>query len=296
MVCLTASTRHCLALSAPFRDASQSISSADLRIFALTRSCSRRARSPSGDDKTPPSSPSSFSARNSLSQRKPWRDGPSSDDESAMADVEEFDLSEGAPSEPASPRSQQGDECLEGTLRCACGRSGTFGLDYCDACYWQTLCWHITDPTSPARELSVSVSLAPSELSPTTKTTTSSPAQASLSSTTPSQQALALPQSSTSSTSASLGSSAASQTLSGPSAPSGGLRSSFAPLKSSMASSLAQQLSLQASVSTPSSSPIVFASRSSVQNRPSATPLLSPSLTKSSPWSTTSTEAPPTQP
>lgn len=256
-----------------------------VHFSALTSSCSRRTRSPSGDDQTPPSSPHSFSERNSLSQRKPWRDGPQQDDpEDGLqpddpievdSDQEDHDLS------GAASASQQGEECLEGLLKCACGRSGTFGLDYCDDCYWQTLCWHITDPTFP-RDVFVRASLEPSELKASTPITMPSAAPTPPSTTGRSLHPLEARLSSTSLTSASRTSSLAPPTLSGPSTLGEAKASSSSPSKSSTPSSQALPFSRHPSAFINNFSRTAFASHSSAAMSLSPLPASSPSRTKSS--------------
>lgn len=284
---LTASTRHSLALSAPSRVGNRSFESAQIALSALTSSCFRRTRSPSGDDETPPSSPHSFSERNSLSQAKPWR-GDSVGGLSSTAD----DLQDGDPIEVdsdqeehdlsgAASASQQGEECLEGLLKCACGRSGTFGLDYCEDCYWQTLCWHITDPTSP-RDVFVRASLEPLESRASTPTTMPSPAAMPQSTIGLSPRQRAAKLSSTSLTFASPISSSAPPPTSGPSTSSEAKASSYDPCKSFTPFSLASRFSRLASGSTNSSSPTESASRSSAAMSLSPLPASTPSPTKSS--------------
>lgn len=132
-------------------------------LFRPDNTLLRRSRSPVDCDETPPSSPQSFTERNSLSQRKPWRGLPEQDDEADMADVEEHDLTDGA-------GSSADESSLEGELQCACGRCGRAPV------------FSIPDPVLlKSRQLSVSVSLRPSELKSSTMTTTSTEALMSLS-------------------------------------------------------------------------------------------------------------------
>lgn len=76
-------------------------------------------------DETPcgsPSTPTALSDRNSLSQSKPWRDVDSFDGDDQVMD-EDVDLTDGRASPSAvSSATPPEDECLEGTLKCACGR------------------------------------------------------------------------------------------------------------------------------------------------------------------------------